>query len=105
MQVGAAYDPQSSGVQALRPCTGALQGSAAPVRRAAGRRRRPAARRSRSAVAAAASMSSGTGALVRLPARTGAEQGNVGSAATDAHGGTWAQRCQKGGAPGMAAHA
>jgi hypothetical protein len=99
MQVGTTYDPQLSGVQALRPCTGALQGSTAPARRAAGRRQLPAARRSTSAVVAAASMSSGTGASARLPARTSAEQGDVGSSVTDAHR-TWLRDVEKEEHPG-----
>jgi hypothetical protein len=44
MRVGATYGPQSSGIQTLRPLTGALQGSAEPARGAAGRRRLLAAR-------------------------------------------------------------
>jgi hypothetical protein len=38
-------------------------------------------------------------------AATGTEQGDVGSAATDVHGGSWARKCQRGGVPGTVARA
>jgi hypothetical protein len=38
-------------------------------------------------------------------AATGTEQGDVGSAATDVHGGSWARKCQRGGVPRTVARA